>query len=819
MFQKYPYHCTEKCISALNIGIKEMVNMRKNILTPEFILVGLIEQIDSSVMRLLNEMDLNAEEARDKMLSEIYSRQEVSETTEPINPMNFNISISPEVEALFENALQKARELGDKYITASLLFVMMFDEMAGEDVHKILAAGGVNKETAWKAFHSLRSGRKVEDRNADSKEDVLSIYTKDLTALARSGKLDKVVGREEEIMQMIRVLSRRNKNNPILIGQPGVGKTVLVEALAQRIVDAEVPETLFGKKIVSLEMAELVAGAKFKGEFEERLKAIREEIIAASGQIILFIDEFHTVMSSSGQESGAASDMLKPALARGLLQCIGATTLDEYKKHIEKDKALARRLQPIIIDEPTVEETIEIIKGVIAYYQSHHSIKYTEEAIVAAARLSDRYLSERFLPDKAIDLIDEAGATKHLSYIYVPPEIKEAESKRAKLLDEQQAAFGKKDFKHVAEIQQKIVAMENELKKHKLNWLNDLSAKDILVNDADVAEVVSRWTGIPLARLVESESEKLSHMEDKIHHRIIGQDQAVAAVCNAIRRNRAGVKVHSRPIGSFLFLGPTGVGKTELAKALAEFLLDDENKIIRIDMSEYQERHTVSRIIGAPPGYIGYGEGGQLTEKVRRNPYSVILLDELEKAHPDVFNLLLQILDNGKLTDGEGLEVSFRNTLVIGTSNIGGQILSQEVKRIGFVEAEGLEGYEESKSTVMSEVKQFFRPEFLNRLDDIIVFHPLSHDHIRRIVDLEVAKLVKGLLEQNISLTVEDAVKDFLAETGYSEIYGARPLKREIERIIQNPISSQIIERKILPNSQIKAVLKKDKNVEIVAEK
>jgi ATP-dependent Clp protease ATP-binding subunit ClpC len=597
-----------------------------------------------------------------------------------------------------------------------------------------------------------------------------------------------------------------------------VGKTVLVEALAQRIVEADVPETLFGKKIVMLEMAELIAGAKFKGEFEERLKAIREEIIAANGQIILFIDEFHTVMSSSGQESGIASDMLKPALARGMLQCIGATTIEEFKKYIEKDKALARRLQPVYISEPSVEDTIAIIRGVITYYQNHHAIKYTDEAIVAAARLSDRYLSERFLPDKAIDLIDEAGATKHLEYIYVPPEIKEAENKRARLTDEQQDAFSKKDFKRVAEIQQQIVAMEDELKLHKVNWLNDLTAKDIMVTESDVADVVSRWTGIPMNRLVESELEKLSNMEEKLHKRIVGQEQAVTAVCNAIRRNRAGLKFHARPVGSFLFLGPTGVGKTELAKALAEFLLDDENKIIRLDMSEYQERHTVSRIIGSPPGYVGYGEGGQLTEKVRRNPYSVILLDELEKAHPDVFNLLLQIFDNGKLTDGEGLEVSFRNTLIIGTSNIGGQILSQEVKRIGFVEAEGLAGYEETKSSVMTEVKQFFRPEFLNRLDDIIIFHPLSRGHIRSIVDLEIAKLVKSLQEQDITLTVEDPVREYIARTGYSEIYGARPLKREIEKEIENPISSQLIERKILPHSKIRVVMSQGERIEFIRE-
>jgi ATP-dependent Clp protease ATP-binding subunit ClpC len=816
MFQKYLFHCTEKCIGALNIGIKEMVNMRKSVLHPEFILLGLIEQHDSAVLRILSEMGLNAEEIRDSIMQEIYTREQESEDTSQIEGQSqFNVSIAPEVENLFRMALDAAREMGDKYISAALLFVTMLKDGVGE-VRSLLLKAGISEEEALKAYHSFRSGRKIDDRKSDSKEDVIGKFTTDLTAQARREELDPVIGREEEIMQIIRVLSRRNKNNPVLIGHAGVGKTVLVEGLAQRIVNAEVPETLLGKKIVMLEMAELVAGAKFKGDFEERLKSLREEIIMSAGSIILFIDEFHTILSSSSGSEGSASDMLKPALAKGLLQCIGATTLEDYKRYVESDKALARRLQPIKIEEPGIEETIEILNGIIKRYEHHHKILYTKEAIAAAARLSDRYISERYLPDKAIDVIDEAGATKHLSSIYIPPHMKSVEAKKLRLLDEQHEAFARKDFKKIADIQQQLIEMKNEFKQHKAKWEKEVSSQDLRVKEEDIAEVISRWTGIPLRRLVETEAEKLKNMEEKIHQRIVGQDQAVSAVCNAIRRNRAGLKILHRPIGSFIFLGPTGVGKTELAKTLAEFLLDNENKIIRLDMSEYQERHTVSRIIGAPPGYIGYGEGGQLTEKVRRNPYSVILLDEIEKAHHDVFNLLLQILDNGKITDGQGLEVNFRNTLIIGTSNIGGNILSREVKRIGFVQARGLEGYEETKTSVMAEVKKFFRPEFINRLDDIIVFHPLSKDHIKKIVYLELARLQKTLSEQQIVLSVEDDVKNFLAESGYSETFGARPLKREIERVIENPISQKIIAGEIKRCMTIKAVLKSENTVEIV---
>ncbi len=816
LFQKYIFHFTEKSIQAINIGIKEMVNMRKYVLIPDYILLGLIEQVDSAVIHLFEELKLNSDYLRNKILSEIFSRQEVDDPQAPVPKGAFNITVSREVELLFNSALNLSKELGDKYISASVLFIAMFDDQL-DDISKILKKLDLSKEELKNAYISMQKGRKVEDRKAESKEDVLNLYTTDLTALARNGELDPVIGRKDELMQIIHILARRKKNNPILIGPPGVGKTVLIEGLAQRIVDAEVPETLFNKKVLLLDMNEVAAGAKFKGEYEERIKSIREEVIAASGSIILFIDEFHTVTSSQNTgESSIASNMLKPALARGQLQCIGATTPEEFKRYIEKDKALARRLQILIVEEPSIDEAIDIMHGIKDTYQKHHSVIYTAAAIESAVKLSDRYISERYLPDKAIDIIDEAGARKHLSQIYIPPDLQKAESEKQKLEKLQTEAFNKKDFKTVAELQQKILVFDDEIKASTKKWQKERTKKEIKVEEDDIAKVISDLTGIPLKRLVENEAEKLLKMEENIHKRIISQEQAVSAVCNAIRRNRARIKIRKRPIGSFLFLGPTGVGKTELAKALAAFLMDSESKIIRIDMSEYQEKHTVSRMIGAPPGYVGYGEGGQLTEMVRRNPYSVILLDEIEKAHPDIYNLLLQILDEGKLTDGQGLEVSFINTLIIGTSNIGSPLLSKEFKNIGFVHANGEQGYEVTKKAVMAEVKKVFKPEFINRLDDLIVFHPLSKKHLKEIVELELHKLADGLKEHNIELTVEDNVKDFLVENGYSETFGARPLKREIEKRLENVISQELISGKIGKSSRIKAVLGDNNDIKII---
>jgi ATP-dependent Clp protease ATP-binding subunit ClpC len=544
-------------------------------------------------------------------------------------------------------------------------------------------------------------------------------------------------------------------------------------------------------------MSEVVAGSKFRGEFEERLKNIKDEIIQASGEVILFIDELHTVVGAGATEGGMdASNMLKSALARGQLQCIGATTLEEFKRHIERDKALERRFQKVLVREPSVEETVQILEGLKEKYEEHHEVSFEADALKSAAKLSERYITDRFLPDKAVDLIDEAGSKKHLDLIFAPPAVRRLKKEREELLQEQRSAFGDQEFERVATIQQRIVQLDKEMDEAVAESRTSRDMEDASVGDEDIAAVVATWTGIPVDKMLESEAEKLIRMEENIHQRIVGQEDAVKAVSNAIRRNRAGLKERDRPIGSFIFLGPTGVGKTELAKALAQFLLDDENRMVRIDMSEFHERHTVSRLIGSPPGYVGYGEGGQLTEQVRRNPYSVILLDEIEKAHPDVFNVLLQILDDGRLTDGEGRTVDFRNTIIVGTSNIGSERITREVSTIGFGREELSDRYEDIKRAVMEEVKKFFKPEFLNRIDDLIVFHQLSEDHIRRITDLLLGRLADRLSEKKLTIEVSDAVKERLAKEGFDPIFGARPLKRTIERKIENELATLIIEGK-----------------------
>lgn len=581
-----------------------------------------------------------------------------------------------------------------------------------------------------------------------------------------------------------------------MIGEPGVGKTVIVEGLAQKIVKAEVPHSLLNKRVKVLEMSELIAGAKMRGEFEERMKAVKDEITNAHGGIILFIDELHTIVSAGAGAGGVdASNMLKAALSKGQLQCIGATTLEDYKKNIEEDKALARRFQPILVNEPSVDQTVLILQGLKGKYEKHHSVQYQEGAIEAAAKLSEKHIYDRALPDKAVDLLDEAGAKKHLALIYVPPVIQQLEKDKNEVLKKQKEAFDKQDFQTVAQLRQEVLTIDKKLSEEKENWNKDLEQVDNTVTVEDIASVVATWTGIPVNKIRETESEKLLHMEEILHKRVIGQDNAIIALSNAIRRNRAGLKDSHRPIGSFLFLGPTGVGKTELAKALAEFLLDDENRLIRLDMSEYMEKHSVSKIIGSPPGYVGYDEGGQLTEKVRRHPYSVILLDELEKAHPDVFNILLQLLDDGRLTDAHGRVTSFKNAIIIGTSNIGTKSIAEgKTKGIGFsATADSTRDYNQVRTLVLNEVQKLFKPEFINRLDDLIVFHKLEPKQVRQIAELMLDNLGKRLQENNITLKISNKVKDRLAKDGFSEMYGARPLRRLIEDQIENAISMKII--------------------------
>jgi ATP-dependent Clp protease ATP-binding subunit ClpC len=661
---------------------------------------------------------------------------------------------------------------------------------------------------------NIKGNMTIDSRDSESREDVLKVYGSDLTELAQQGQLDPVIGRENDIARIIEILARRTKNNPIIIGQPGVGKTVLIEGLAQLIINSRVPETLLNKRIVQIDMAQITAGAKFKGEFEERMKAVVDTLINSHGKVIAFIDDLQTLLDANSGGSIKASDLLKPALTRGQLQIIGTSSTDVYKKTIEKDKALSRRFQPIKLDEPDVDDTVDILTGLAGKFEEHHKVKYSKESLEAAARMSARYITDRYLPDKAVDLIDEAGARKHLYIITIPPEIQQLEKEKTNLRREQTDAFVNNKIDEVVEYQQKINEIEARLKQLKDEWMQNRKTGDNTIGEEDIAEVISSTTGIPVNKIVETESEKLANMETNLHQRIVGQDEAIIAVSNAIRRNRAGLKDVNRPIGCFLFLGPTGVGKTELAKALAEFLFDDESRIIRLDMSEYMEKHSVSKMIGSPPGYVGYDEGGQLTERVRRSPFSIVLLDEMEKAHEDVFNILLQIFDEGRLTDSQGVEVSFKNAIIIGTSNLGSSHIFDLEKRIGFSQGgKKGENYELIKEKILEETKKFFKPEFLNRIDDMIVFHPLQKTHIISITDLMLSKIKSKIEFSGYKIQFTDASKDKLSELGYSPEFGARPLRRVIENYIENPISLKIISGAIKKGAEIIVDVENDKIV------
>jgi len=790
MIQSFLRRSTERVSEVLNIGVSLMVDSGRSHFTPEFILWGLLEQEDSPlnpVIEAAAAVDNPIDRLKNALAEAIRNLPTVDQPPRKATAITF----SEEVKAVLDQAQKEAQSFGDRYVGTGALFLALFDPKAG-GVAQLLREAGLDRERVREVMNERRQEEKIEDREAESRPDVLKQFTTDLTEMARQGELDPVVGREREIERLIEILSRRKKNNPVLIGEAGVGKSVIVEGLAQAIVNAEVPESMLHRRILVLEMADLVAGASARGQFEQRLKAVRDAVVHAAGRVILFIDELHTVVSAGAGGGVDASSMLKPALARGLLQVIGATTLDEYRRYIESDRALARRFQPILVREPSMAETIRILEGLRSHYEKHHEVQYAQEALEAAARLSDRYITDRALPDKAIDLIDEAGSRKHLRMRLMPPELQEIENQRRSLLARKQKAFERQDFEETARWHAELIKVENQLREARDEWRQAADGKDAIVRAEEIGEIVAQWTGVPATRVLEAEADRLARVEADIHKRIVGQEEAVIAVANAIRRNRAGLREPGRPIGSFLFLGPTGVGKTELAKALAEFIFDDENRIIRIDMSEYMERHEVAKIIGAPPGYVGYGEGGQLTEKVRRNPYSVILLDELEKAHPDIFNVLLQVLDEGILTDAQGRRVSFRNTILIGTSNLGSTQLAER-RAIGFGHGKGQMPYEEARSLVLAEVRRHFKPEFLNRIDDLIVFHPLSESHIRQIVDIQLERLAKRLRDVKIELEVSDAVRAKLAVEGFHPTYGARPLRREIERQIENPLSMRIV--------------------------
>ncbi|MDD6214800.1 MAG: ATP-dependent Clp protease ATP-binding subunit [Firmicutes bacterium] len=787
---------TEKAKAAINNAHDIACELGHGYIGSEHLLLGIIEEGTGAGAKILE----NAGVRKDVILERVKA---LMGTNTPLNK-NVELTLTPRSKRILEIAAIEARRMGHSYIGTEHILIGIIKDGDGVGAN-ILASCGADFNNIYSDIINSTEQSYVENssaspKNRGGKTPTLDQFGRDLTQGARENKFDPVIGRDDEITRVIQILSRRTKNNPCLIGEPGVGKTAVVEGLAQKIANGDVPELLKGKRLVTMDLSSMVAGAKYRGEFEDRLKKAIDEVKNA-GDVILFIDEIHTIVGAGAAEGAIdASNILKPSLARGELQLIGATTINEYRKYIEKDAALERRFQPVMVGEPGIDETIEILKGLRDKYEAHHSVKIDDSAIEAAAKLSERYITDRFLPDKAIDLIDEAASKKRLSALTAPDSVKSLEKEVEEIKKEKQEAIISQNFEKAAELRDREKVIDEELAKGKSQWKDNNTSNELVVTDSDIADIVSEWTKIPVRKIAEGESEKLKHLEDILHSRVVGQEEAVSAVSRAIRRGRAGLKDPKRPTGSFLFLGPTGVGKTELSKALAEAMFGSEDSIIRVDMSEYMEKHSVSKFVGSPPGYVGYDEGGQLTERVRKQPYSVILFDEIEKAHPDVFNIMLQILDDGILTDAQGRKVDFRNTVIIMTSNLGAKDILNTTSKMGFGSKEkpSAENEHESiKEKVMEKVKMAFKPEFLNRIDEIIVFDRLKEDDIKKIAEIMLKRLQKRLAANDIEATFTDAAISLIAKEGFDPVYGARPLRRAIQNKIEDMLSEKIIDGKV----------------------